>query len=289
MRYLIYCDESDDKGSSYSNFYGGALLKLSDQAAIEARLKAAKGRHPTTGEIYADKEFKWTKVCPYMEANYMAFVQEIFALVREGLLKIRVMFTQNINNTDGLDHDEDAEFFMLYYQFLKHAFGLRYCNDAFPNQVFIQVALDEVPGTQGDLDVFKNYLSGLTNYPPFFNAGVCIPKDSIYAVDSKKHVILQAADVVLGAIQFRLNDKHREIPPGERKRAKRTLCKERVFKEISRQIRALYPGFNIGANTGTIAPEERWTRSYGHWLFKPKGSVRDLSRGKKKRKNKGKK
>ncbi|MEI9929152.1 MAG: hypothetical protein WDM89_00935 [Rhizomicrobium sp.] len=40
MRYLIYCDESDDKGSFYSNFYGGALLKLSDQAAIEARLSA---------------------------------------------------------------------------------------------------------------------------------------------------------------------------------------------------------------------------------------------------------
>ena len=37
MRYLIYCDEPDDKGSYYSNFYGGALLKLSDQSAIEAR------------------------------------------------------------------------------------------------------------------------------------------------------------------------------------------------------------------------------------------------------------
>ena len=90
MRYLIYCDESDDKGSFYSNFYGGALLKLSDQPAIEARLNAAKGCHPQTGEIFAGKEFKWTKISPYMEAYYMAFVQEVFALVREGSLKIRI-------------------------------------------------------------------------------------------------------------------------------------------------------------------------------------------------------
>jgi hypothetical protein len=61
-----------------------------------------------------------------------------------------------------------------------------------------------------------------------------------------------------------------------------------VFKEISRQIRALYPGFNIGANTGVMAPEERWTRSYAHWLFKSDGSVKDLSRGKKKKKGRRK-
>jgi hypothetical protein len=287
MRYLIYCDESDDKGSFYSNFYGGALLKLSDQAAIEARLKAAKGHHPMTGEVYASKEFKWTKVCPYMEANYIAFVQETFALVREGLLKIRIMFTQNINNTDKLDHDEDNGFFILYYHFLKHAFGLHYCNDTYPEQVFVHVALDEVPGTQGDLANFKKYLSGLSDYPLFFNAGICIPKASIYAVNSKEHVILQAVDVVLGSIQFRLNDKHLEIPKGERHRAKRTRAKERVFKEISRQVRAIYPNFNIGTSTASMG-EQRWTHPYAHWLFVSDGSVKDLSRGKAKKKNRGK-
>lgn len=283
MRYLIYCDESDDKGLFYSNFYGGALLKLSDQAAIEARLNAAKGHHPQTGEIFADKEFKWTKVSPYMEAHYMAFVREIFALIREGLLKVRIMFTQNINETHKLGHDEDNGYFILYYHFLKHAFGLRYCNDAYPEQVFVHVALDEVPGTQSDLANFKSYLSGLSDFPLFFNAGVCIPKASIYAVNSEKHVILQAVDVILGAMQFRLNDKHLEKPKGARHRAKRTRAKERVFKEISSQIRGIYPHFNIGTSTGETAREQRWTHPYAHWLFVSDGSVKNLARGKKKR------
>jgi hypothetical protein len=217
-----------------------------------------------------------------MEANYVAFVREAFALIREGHLKVRVMFTQNINQTQDLDYDEENHFFILYYHFLKHAFGLRYCNDSYPEQAFVHVALDEVPVTKEKFDNFKNYLSSLSNHPILFNAGVCIPKASIYAVNSKEHVILQAVDVILGAIQFRLNDKYKEKPPGQRTRAKRTRSKERVFKEVSKLIRETYPNFNIGASTGEIQHTDRWNHRYAHWLFVPVGSVKDLSRGKKK-------
>ncbi len=276
MRYLIYCDESDDRGTFYSNFYGGALLRLGDQIAIEARLNAAKGN-------FRVNEFKWTKITPYSELQYLEFVRETFSLVREGFLKIRIMFTQNINQTTGIEYDEaENKFFMLYYQFLKHAFGLQYCNDAYPDQAFISVALDDVPSTNEKFDNFKNYLSSLSDYPIFFNAGVCIQKKAIYAVNSKEHVILQAVDVVLGAMQFRLNHKHRDKPEGMRNRAKRTLAKERVYKEINKLIRDIYPNFNIGVSTGKAQHSERWSHPYAHWLFVPSGSVRDLSRGKKK-------
>lgn len=276
MRYLIYCDESDDKGQYCSNFYGGALLKLSDQALVESRLTAAKGLGCSA------KEFKWTKVCPYMEAEYIAFVREIFTLVREGLLKIRIMFTQNINQARGQNYDEENQFFILYYHFLKHAFGLRYCNTAFPEQAFVHVALDQVPSTKEKFANFKNYLSSLSDYPVLFDARVCIPKASIYPVNSQQHVILQAVDVVLGAMQFRLNNKHKEKPAGARLRAKRTRSKERVYNEIRRLIQDIYPNFNIGTSTGEIERTERWTHPYAHWLFVPQGSVKDLTRGKRK-------
>jgi hypothetical protein len=276
MRYLIYCDESDDKGLYCSNFYGGALIKLSDQAIVEARLMAAKGLGCSA------KEFKWTKVCPYMEAEYIAFVREIFALVQEGLLKIRIMFTQNINQPKGKNYDEENKFFILYYHFLKHAFGLRYCNTAYPGQAFVHVALDEVPATKEKFDNFKNYLSSLSEYPVLFEARVCIPKASIYPVNSQQHVILQAVDVVLGAMQFRLNHKHKEKPQGQRRRAKRTRAKERVYNEIRRLIQEIYPHFNIGTSTGETDKTDRWTHPYAHWLFVPQGSVKDLTKGKKK-------
>lgn len=41
-RYIIFCDESDDKGRYYSNFYGGALIEASKQQAIEEELQAKK-------------------------------------------------------------------------------------------------------------------------------------------------------------------------------------------------------------------------------------------------------
>ena len=51
MRYIIYCDESDDKGQFYSNFYGGALLRDSDRLRIEDRLKKVKSDVKLTGEV----------------------------------------------------------------------------------------------------------------------------------------------------------------------------------------------------------------------------------------------
>ena len=226
MRYLIYCDESDDKGRFYSNFYGGAILQLNEQKAIEARLDVAKGD-------FSGHEFKWTKIAPFSEAQYIVFVREIFSLIKEGRLKIRIMFTHNVNQTQGIEYDEaENKFFMLYYQFLKHAFGLQFCNTEYPAQSFISVALDDVPSTKQKFENFKNYLSSLSDYPIFFNARVCIQKKEIYAVNSKEHVILQAVDVILGAMQFRLNHKHKDKPPGSRVRAKRTMAKERVYNEI---------------------------------------------------------
>lgn len=276
MHYLIYCDESDDKGRYYSNFYGGALLRVSDKDEIERRLNAAKGD-------YIEHEFKWTRISPRTESSYITFVREVFAVVREGKLKIRVMFTQNVNQTAGSTYDEENRFFMLYYQFLKHAFGLQYSTENYEDTCVVAVALDDVPDTREKFDNFKEYLSSLTTYPLFFNAHVSIPKTSISAVDSRKHVILQGVDVVLGAIQFRLNDKHLEKPVGARRRGKRTLAKERVYKQVSTLIREIYPNFNIGESTGERHRAERWGHPYAHWKFVPAGSIKDLSRAKRRR------
>jgi len=115
---------------------------------------------------------------------------------------------------------------------------------------------------------FKNYVSGLSRSRSWCAAGITIAEDQIAEVDSQQQVILQCLDVILGSMQFRLNEKHREILPGARLRGKRTLAKERVYKHISASIRQIHPNFNIGISTGGDA-RMRWTHSYRHWLFKP--------------------
>ncbi len=279
MRYIIYCDESEDKGRFYSNFYGGALLRSSDRDMIGGALSAVKEEHGLKGEA------KWTKISAYNERAYCAFVSKTFELMAAGLLKIRVMFTQNIHQIRHVEeYRENNEFFMLYYQFIKHAFGLTYCNPDRRSRVHVTVYLDDAPDSADELDNFKNYLSSLSTFPFFHKAGIVIPKEDIAEVDSSKHVILQAVDVILGSIQFRLNELHREKPEGSKRRGKRTLAKERVYKHINTKIRGLYPNFNIGMSTGQAeGPASRWIHPYRHWLFVPTLSVLDTTRGKKKK------
>ena len=150
MRYIIYCDESDDKGRFYSNFYGGALLRAADRDMIADVLSAVKADCGLNGEA------KWTKISAYNEQAYCTFVTKIFDLMSAGFLKVRVMFTQNINQTRHIEeYKETNEFFVLYYHFLKHAFGLRYCNPDAKHPVFVTVLLDDAPDSAGELDNFK--------------------------------------------------------------------------------------------------------------------------------------
>jgi Protein of unknown function (DUF3800) len=277
LEYIIYCDESEDKGPFCSNFYGGALIKASDRQRIEADLLAA--REGINGEA------KWTKITEQDEGRYIAFALKFLELVEAGLVKVRVMFTQNIHSTDHLQYEEqDVKFFKLYYQFIKHAFGLMYCNPDGDELVRVAVYLDDAPDTAAALDNFKNYLASLTVLPEFFQARVIVEKDAITEVNSKEHAIMQAADVILGAIQFRLNELHKAIPKGKRRRGKRTRAKERVYNAINSKLRSMHPGFNIGVTTGQSEGKNvRWTHPYRHWCFKPLQSIMARSRGKRRR------
>jgi hypothetical protein len=277
MRYIIYCDESDDKGRFYSNFYGGCILRASDRPAIERELNAVKQEHDLRGEL------KWTKIGPYNENQYIAFVDKAFDFIQSGHLKIRVMFTQNINKKRVLqDYQIGNEYFLLYYQFIKHAFGLRFCNPDRATLVTASVYLDDVPDTREKLDNFKNYLSSLSDYPVFFRNKIRIPKEEITDVKSHDHIILQVVDIILGSMQFRLNDMHKVKPEGSRLRGKRTRAKERVYKHINRRIREIYANFNIGTSTGQgDGPASKWLHPYRHWCFVPADAIQDKGRGKK--------
>lgn len=204
-------------------------------------------------------------------------------MMDEGILRIRIMFTQNANRPVGLsEYQLENQYFLLYYQMIKHAFGLSYCHQ--PNVTRrVSLFLDEMPRHETNVQQFKNYLASLSQVPSFVQAGVEIRAENITGVSSHNHVILQALDIVLGAMQFRLNDKHLEKPAGTRVRGKRTRAKERVYKHIYRRICAATkrPNFNIGVTTGIDdRPDNRWHHPYRHWVFVPANSERIRGAGK---------
>ena len=276
QRYIIYCDESDIRGAFYSHFYGGALVEASKQQSIEAELQALKDQlHIFNGEM------KWQRITEPYKEKYIEFVNAVFDVIDRGDMKIRIMFTQNRWVPYLAEYQYENEYFLLYHQFIKHAFGLRYCT-ADQGPASAAVLLDDVPHNAAKLHAFKSYLSSLSDYPIWKSAGFSIAYEDITDVNSKDHNILQALDVILGGIQSRLNEKHTKPVPPAKRRSKRARAKADVYGAIKARIFDLYPHFNVGISTGHAGGlTDRWTDPYRHWLFMPSAAQEDATRTKK--------
>lgn len=256
-------DESNDEGPYYGNFYGGALVRSRDYMNVVESLENKKK------EINMNSEVKWQKVTLNYVDKYIELMDLFFNLIEQDVIKIRIMFTHNYRQPINLSLEQRAkEYQMLYYQFFKHAFGLRYSNPE-KNDVSLRIYFDELPVSPKDADEFKDYINNLQNTKDFSEANLTIKKEDITEIKSEQHVILQYMDVVLGSMYFRLNNLHKVIPEGQRVRGKRTIAKEKLYKYINNRIRRIYPNFNVGTSTGATTHEDRWKHPYRHWLFIP--------------------
>ena len=261
--YIIWCDESVKKGEFYSNFYGGVLIKSRDYEHVNKTLEKI------VNKIGIYEEIKWQKVDSVKLPAFIALIDKFFNLVKSKKVKVRIMFRQNAYIARNLTIEHEInEYFLLYYQFVKHAFGLKYSNKTKRN-VYLRIYFDYLPDTISKCQQFKEYIKGLESSKDFIDAGIKIRKEDVTEVDSKKHLILQMLDVVLGSIQFRLNDKHLQKIPSKRRRGKKTIAKEKLYEHINKKIREIRPGFNIGVSTSTPLVEDRWENAYRHWNFKP--------------------
>lgn len=272
---VIYTDESVKDGRYYANFYGGALVRSEDLDEVRSRLTAAAVNAGLTAEI------KWQKVSSGYLDRYIRLIDAFFDLVAADRIKVRIMFTRKLYAPTNLTAEQrENGYHLLYYQFLKHAFGLRFCNPSL-DPVRLRIYLDNLPDTKEKNARFKGYIAALEKSKEFRDARLLVPADQIAEVRSHDHIVLQCLDVVLGAMQFRLNDRHKEKPAGEQQRGSRTIAKEKLYKHINKRIRAIYPHFNIGVSTGTGAElRNRWLHPYRHWLFIPAEWELDESRKK---------
>lgn len=277
MEYVIYCDESDEKGEYYSNFYGGLLIRSKDLDHVKKALAEKKN------ELNLLRELKWQRVTSEYLEKYVQFTELLLSYVERDIIKIRIMFTQNIylpQNYGG--YHKENKYFLLYYQFIKHAFGFRY-SPKLQVGAKIRLYLDKMPDTKEKVELFKNHIQSLNKNPNLKKAGIIFDKEQMAEIDSKEHVLAQSLDIILGAIQFRLNDKHLFKPEGAKRRGKRTIAKEKLYKYINKRIREIYPNFNVGVNTSDRGDlQNRWDDPYRHWLFVANGSSVDLTRGKRK-------
>jgi len=259
---ILYTDESVAQGQRFSNFYGGLLVESPSLNRTVDVIRAARSQYGLLSEI------KWSKVDSTNHDRYSCLMNNFFTLVADGGLKIRIMFTQNEHPRQAPPPRRTREtYFKLYYQFIKHAFGLQYSGQ--PGETArLRLLLDQLPDTSEQAAQFRGYVAGLSRSPGFRHARLSLTPDHIAEVRSHDHVLLQCLDVVVGAIQFRLNNKHLVKPPGSRIRGKRTRAKEKVYQSIQNELQHLRKNFNIGVTTGTDGdPSNYWRHPYRHWLF----------------------
>ncbi len=275
MEYIIYTDESEKNGKYYSDFYGGLLVRSSDLEEVTEQVEAKMN------ELRLLNEVKWVKVSSSYLSKYVELMDCLFDLLESGQVKMRMMFTKNSNVPINLSVEQRrATYHMLYYQFFKHAFGLIYSGQ--PGQsIDVRINLDQLPANGEQNKQFKSYLLGLNRNKKFRDARISLREDQIAEIESHQHSLLQCLDVVLGAMAFRLNNKHREIPEGRKRRGKKTIAKEELYKHILKRIQRLKPNFNIGISTGkSRGMESLWQDPYRHWLFVPNNHKVDRSRHK---------
>lgn len=270
-QYLIYADESHRKGKYFSNFYGGALVNYTELEKISNKLNVKKE------ELGLFQEVKWTKVTEQYLDKYLELIDYFFEFVKSNKIKIRIMFRQNAQVPQNLTREhEEKDYFLLYYQFIKHAFGIDYCNPKEKNQVILKLYFDKLPDTKKKNKEFKGYIYALNDF--FCINNVHIYNEDIAEVDSKNHVILQCMDIILGAMNFKLNNMDKEKMPDSNRRGKRTIAKEKLYKNILRNIKTIYPNFNIGVSTSSRGDfTNNWKDPYRHWCFKSKNSIFDSS------------
>lgn len=226
------------------------------------------------------EEVKWQKVNQYTFDKYIRLVDFVFDLLENGFAKIRFFFRNNQFIPTGLTKEQKRnEFSLLYYQFIKHSFGLQYSNPT-KRPVKLKLFIDDIPLKGEDKRIFESFLYKLNTDDVFNKGNIILAKGDIREVDSKKHLPLQLMDLILGAICFRLNDKHKIKDPETNRRGKRTKLKEQLYKHINSRIRKIKPGFNIGESTATILPSDKWEYPYMHWSFKPSNNIRDFTKSK---------
>lgn len=275
---ILFFDESEGEGRYFSYFYGGALVGSSQYMRVTSRLASEKQRLNLFGEV------KWSKVTENYLDKYVAMMKVFFEEIRAGALRVRLMFMQNAVSkppVTPIDYEE-LRYFKLYYQFVKHAFGLdAMAVTASTGRTRLRLYFDRFPTKHEEAESFRGYLMGLGRSHEFQHAGLELRLEDITEVESHAHVILQCMDIVLGAMAFRLNDKHIEKPKGARNRGKRTIAKERLYKMILGEIRSMHSGFNPGISTGGQSDKQiRLNSPYLHWCFKPHGAKMDKTKTK---------
>lgn len=255
-KYVIVCDESKKKGLNYSYFYGGAMLLESKYDRISKILNDYKSK-------LGFHELKRVKITEKNYKDYIEMMDLFFTFVRSGDIKVRIMFSPN-DQLLKLPKSQNESYTKFYHTFITCAFNIFYAKE----NINLRLIFDDLPETKEQCKKFKQCLLKSINFNNKPNTNKAfLKKEQIEEVDSRKHIILQCVDVVVGLVDFALNTTKKELK--ESKRAKAKLC---VWNKVYSNIKEIHPNFILVRTTGMIYSHKGWINKYAHFVYHKKNS-----------------
>jgi len=204
MNFEVYCDEANPeffKSRPDGDFYvliGGVWVKAEDRTTHKAAIKEIRSRHNVFGE------FKWNRVSPARVEFYTEIVKWFFAWEE-------VRFRTIVLRVDELDdklhaYDNELAFYKFYYQMLHH-----WILDRNNYSVFVDTRTNRLRNRLKTLEECLKY-ANLTS------------EVTVQALPSDELDLMQAADVLIGAVSYSLHGK------------KESHAKLQVVKAIENEI-----------------------------------------------------
>lgn len=213
MKFEIYCDESRPDLLSSKNpqsrymLIGGLWLRAEDRNGFKQEIHELRNKH------HVGEEFKWNKISP----SRLDFYKELVGwfIRKNDALRFRCIAVdwQKVNLMRYHDNDQELGFYKFYYQLLHH-----WILDFNEYAIFLDFKNNR---RRDRLSVLKQCLT---------NSNLASQISNVQAVRSSESVLVQLADVLIGAAASRLNEK---ISPGG---AKEEIVNE-LESKLGRQIR----------------------------------------------------
>ena len=218
----IYADEAwtqQDPLYRYHCFFGGIMAPPETMVDLENGIRKLKK------EYKFRKEIKWTRTSPQTETFFIELIGlfKRFMLAESTNLKYRQLFLDRSISYRGEPETTLKSQYKVYYQFIKHSFGLLYAD--IPIHLIINLDTHSSHMHKARLIEFADQL------PRILRKEKSLKLD-IRFVDSTQSLALQLCDLLMGASGYYGNNLYNLRKENQKRISKNQSAKKRIGKEV---------------------------------------------------------
>ena len=279
MQYQIFADEAWTQGGHplhrYWCFLGGVFGETQRLDRFDSALRSITALHGIKGEV------KWGKLRANNIACFKDLVDCLIQNLDAGNLKYRQTFLDRryvwVPSRGQTPLSPLEVQFRIYYQFLKHAFGLRYLPNSTGGPIDIQINLDD-HSSQSEKQRLMTFAQNLPAQLRRSDFSV-----SVSFLNSNRNTLLQISDLVMGAAGSHGNKMQQKRKSGQRGMTSKQKLRQDLCSHIYNGFRTLdakhrgTKAFNWFETTGHNGSQaNRYHHALRIWKFVPASHIVDL-------------